>query len=192
MVQRCNDAQSALDDIQNGKWNMYSWRYICIGSFLNFGSDNLRFLFRTITHYGQDQKADVFSDNVLKCIFYNESAWIPRTILLKCSSHWEYVSTSSVEGLGPAMRQTIISLEWRQNECDSVSNHQRLDCLPKRVFRRRSKKITKLRITGLCAGNSPMTGEIPAQMASYVENVSIWWRHHPERMVTLFCEGNPK
>ena len=23
-----------------------------------------------------------------------------------------------------------------------------------------------------------MTGEIPAQMASNAENVSIWWRHH--------------
>ena len=34
------------------------------------------------------------------------------------------------------------------------------------------------RDTGLCAENSPVTGEFPAQMASYVENVSIWWRHH--------------
>ena len=28
-----------------------------------------------------------------------------------------------------------------------------------------------------CAGNSPMTGELP-QMASKAENVSIWWRHY--------------
>ena len=27
-------------------------------------------------------------------------------------------------------------------------------------------------------GNSPVTGEFPAQMASNVENVFIWWRHH--------------
>ena len=47
-----------------------------------------------------------------------------------------------------------------------------------RLFRRRSKKTSKLRITGLCAGKSPGTGEFPAQMASYAENVSIWWRHH--------------
>ena len=33
-------------------------------------------------------------------------------------------------------------------------------------------------VTGLCAGNSPGTGEFPAQRASYAENVSIWWRHH--------------
>ena len=39
-------------------------------------------------------------------------------------------------------------------------------------------KTSKLRATGLCAGNSPGTGEFPAQMASNAENVSIWWRHH--------------
>ena len=46
------------------------------------------------------------------------------------------------------------------------------------LFRRRSKKTSKLCVTGICAGNSPGTGEFPAQMASNVENVSIWWRHH--------------
>ena len=30
----------------------------------------------------------------------------------------------------------------------------------------------------LCAGNSPVTCEFPAQMASNAKNVSIWWRHH--------------
>ena len=47
-----------------------------------------------------------------------------------------------------------------------------------RLFGRRSKKISKLRVTGLCAGNSPGTGEFPAKMASNAEKVSIWWRHH--------------
>ena len=36
------------------------------------------------------------------------------------------------------------------------------------------------RVTGLCAGNSPVTGEFHAQRASNAENVSIWWRHHDE------------
>ena len=36
----------------------------------------------------------------------------------------------------------------------------------------------KLCVTGLCVGNSPVTGEFPAQMASNADNVSIWWRHH--------------
>ena len=40
------------------------------------------------------------------------------------------------------------------------------------------KETSKLRVPGLCVGNSPATGEFPAQMASNAENVSIWWRHH--------------
>ena len=70
------------------------------------------------------------------------------------------------------------TLRWRHNGCDSVSNHLPHDCLLNRLFRRRSKKTSKLCVTGLCAGNSPETGEFLAQMASNAENVSIWWRHH--------------
>ena len=72
----------------------------------------------------------------------------------------------------------LLPLLWRHNGRDSVSNHQPHDCLLNRLFRRRSKYTSKLRVTGLCAGNSPGTGEFPAQMASNAANVSIWWRHH--------------
>ena len=77
------------------------------------------------------------------------------------------------------------SLQWRHNEHDSVLNHQSHDCLLNRLFRRRSKKTSKLRVTGLCVGNSPETGESPAQMASNAENVSIWWRHHGGRVTRI-------
>ena len=64
-------------------------------------------------------------------------------------------------------------LQSRHNERDGVSNHQPHDCLLNCLHRRRSRKAYKFRVTGLCAGNSPLTGEFPAQMASYAENVSI-------------------
>ena len=70
------------------------------------------------------------------------------------------------------------SLQWRHNGRDGVSNHQPHDCLLNRLFRRKSTKTSKLRVTGLCAENSPWTGEFSAQMASNAENVSISWRHH--------------
>ena len=70
------------------------------------------------------------------------------------------------------MSESTIWMEW------GVSNHQPHECLLNRLFRHRSKKTSKLRVTGLCVGNSPGTGEFPAQMASYAENVSIWWRYH--------------
>ena len=43
-------------------------------------------------------------------------------------------------------------LQWRHNERDVVSNHQPHDCLLNCLFRRRSKKTSKFRVTGLCAG----------------------------------------
>ena len=69
-------------------------------------------------------------------------------------------------------------LQWCHNGHDSVSNHLPHDCLLNHLFRRRLKKTSKLRVTGLCAGNSPGTGEFPAQMPSNADNVSISWRHH--------------
>ena len=71
-----------------------------------------------------------------------------------------------------------MSLQRRHSDHDGVSNHQPHGCLLNRLFRRRSKKTSKLRVTGLCAGNSPVAGEFPAQRASNAENVFIWWRHH--------------
>ena len=47
------------------------------------------------------------------------------------------------------------SLYWRHNDHDGVSNHQSHGCLLNRLFRRRSKKTSKLRVTGLWVGNSP-------------------------------------
>ena len=37
--------------------------------------------------------------------------------------------------------------------------------------RRRSKKTSKLRVTGLCEGNSPVTGEFPAQRAPITQKM---------------------
>ena len=75
-------------------------------------------------------------------------------------------------------RQLIAPLLWRHNGRNGVSNHQPHDCLLNRPSRPRSKKTSKLRITALWAGNSPVTDEFPAQMASNAENVPIWLRHH--------------
>ena len=95
-------------------------------------------------------------------------AWISK------NNRWITIGCDYLSMLWSGMN----SLQWRHNGRDSVPNHHPHDCLHNRLFRRRSKKTSKLRVTGLCAGNSPGTGDFPAQMASYAENVSIWWRHH--------------
>ena len=87
---------------------------------------------------------------------------------------------------------TIWPLQWRHNGRDSVSNHQSCEYLLSRLIMRRSKNTSKLRVTGLCAGNSPVTGEFPAQRASKAENVSIWWRHHAIKTSRTLADGtNP-
>ena len=47
-------------------------------------------------------------------------------------------------------------LQWHHNEHERISNQQSRDCLLKHLFRRISKKTSKLRVTGLCEGNSPV------------------------------------
>ena len=86
------------------------------------------------------------------------------------------------------------ALLWCHNGRDGVSNHQPHDCLLNHSFRRRSKETSttsRLRVTGLCAGNPPVTGEFPVQMASNAENVSIWWRHHEIGcdVLIMHCNG---
>ena len=81
--------------------------------------------------------------------------------------------------LSPLSTYTVFAtLQWCHSGRDGVSNYQHHHCLLNRLFRRRSKKTSKLRVTGLCVGNSPVTGELSTQMASNTESVSIWWRHH--------------
>ena len=95
--------------------------------------------------------------------------------------HRSLTDQNNLQQAGLMIHRRRCSLHWRHNGHDSVANHQSRDCLLNRLFRRISKKSSKFCITGLCAGNSPGTGEFPAQIASNAENVSIWWRHHVKR-----------
>ena len=89
------------------------------------------------------------------------------------------------DGYIPDKSISNCALQWRHNEHNGAWNHQPHDCLLNRLFRRIPKKISKLCVTGFCEGNSPVTGEFPAQRASNTENVSIWWRHYG---IALSCQ----
>ena len=85
-----------------------------------------------------------------------------------------------------------LSLQWRHNERDGVSNHQPYDCLLNRLFSHKSKKISKLRVTGLCEGNSPVTGEFPAQRISNAamflfDDVIMYTRFVFLWVIVFFC-----
>ena len=71
--------------------------------------------------------------------------------------------------------KVIATLQWRHNERDGVSHHWRIYRLLKILFMHRSKKTPKLRVTGLCEGNPPVSGGFPSLRDSNLEDVSIWW-----------------
>ena len=120
---------------------------------------------------GRLPKAFTISPIELALMISNQTRTIQSTLTL-------FILDFLVDKRTKLQFQPFCALQWRHNGRDSVWNHQPQECLLNRLFRRRSKKTSKLRVTSLCAGNSPGTGEFPAQMASDAENVSIWWRHH--------------
>ena len=69
----------------------------------------------------------------------------------------------------PGLPKCQWPLQWRHNERDGVSNHRRLDCLLNRLLRRRSKRASMLRFTGLCDENPPLNVWMPI-----VTNVIIY------------------
>ena len=90
---------------------------------------------------------------------------------------WPYV-TMTTSWYDTAFHGTGTSLQSCHNERNYVSNYLHLDCLLNRLFTRRSKTTSKLGVTGLSEGISPMTGKFLTQRARNAENVSIWWRCH--------------
>ena len=122
--------------------------------------------------HGQWQDTDrIYGDYVSD----TDTVVLPSNVGLICEAFLQLL-----EEFRHLLHEIYTPLRWRHNDHAGVSNHQPHGCLLNRLFRRKSKKTSKLRVTGLCAGNSPGTGEFPAQMASYAENVSIWWRHHAD------------
>ena len=77
------------------------------------------------TYLGMTMRSIGFQ-NFQQCCFRLPDWW-------SNSTHW----------MGPLFL-AIFSLHWRHNEPDGVSNHQSHDCLLNRLFRRRSKKTSKL------------------------------------------------
>ena len=75
--------------------------------------------------------------------------------------------------------------QWARWRLKSPASRLFLNCL----FSRRSKNTSKLCVTGLCGGSSPVTGEFPVQRVSNAENVSIWWRHHDSVVHHLYWDN---
>ena len=113
--------------------------------------------------------------NFVKIWYYGSTLKYSTIRIDVIASCWQGAKKTGNNGSAYMPHRTSFrSLQWRHNGHGGVSNHQPHNCL----FRRRSKKASKLRVTGLCERNSPVTGEFPAQRSNNAEDVSIWWRHH--------------
>ena len=103
-------------------------------------------------------------------------------------------SKPSISWLLMARQCKKLSLHWRHNDHNGVSNHQPYGCLLNRLFRRRSKKTSKLCVTGLCVGNSPgpvnspHKGPVTRKMFPF-DDVIMWhqqlwyWFGHPPKFL---------
>ena len=109
---------------------------------------------------------------MIKLAFYLcRSFWYPRKYNCLYNSLFRSATNKT-----PKNRINDLSLQWRHNGHDSVSNHQPHHCLPF-IRAQITQNIKALHHWPLCR-NSPGSGEFPEQRASNAENVSIWWRHH--------------
>ena len=98
----------------------------------------------------------------------NHLVWFTTRLFVQQRVRITMTNTSMFRINGPVLNESpangrfpIETLRWRLNGYDGVSNHQPHDCLLNRLFRRRSKKTSKLCVTFLCAGKSPVPHKWP-------------------------------
>ena len=122
-------------------------------------SDNFSFFYRKKAF----SKVPGVNRKLCTLLFY-ESLWNDWYQLLPNASQqslyirigfYRYVEHYNNDSKGTRCHHRHGTLQWRHNGHDGVSNHQPQDCLLNRLFGHRSKKSSKLRVIGLCAGNSP-------------------------------------
>ena len=94
---------------------------------------------------------------------FGKSQWFHKMLYVLLSSRFRklYFSITTHDNNRKVLTDYVLFirlLQWRYNERHSVSNHQHLDWLLSRLFRRTAKKIPKPRFTGLCEGNPPVIG----------------------------------
>ena len=68
---------------------------------------------------------------------------------------------------------SIGTLQWCHNGCNGISNHQPYDCLSRCLL----KKTSKPCVTGLCAGNSPVTGTKASDVKKFFHFMTSSWYH---------------
>ena len=121
------------------------------------------------------------TDTSDKCLFYGMILWCNlskrreghyRTWSMKFYIMFEVISWGA----------KFHTLQWWHNGRGGVFSHQPLYCLLNRLFRHRTKKSSKQRATGLCAGwpvNSPHKWPVTRKMFPFYDVImrraSVYW-----------------
>ena len=131
------------------------------------------------------------------------------SVLMTPDSLYVIINTCSDE---TECHYASITLRWRHNERDGVSNHHRLDCLLNHLFsaNQRKPQSSTVHVTGLCEGNppvdSPHKGPVTRKMFAFygvimhtriLHRVYCWRYRHERRswLITIykfkkFCWSN--
>ena len=162
----------------------YWWIWVIASHFIISSSDeNVLEIVNIQRNFDETRLSSLSTQILLKVLQREEEGhlWVMTRCSNKLGLLWVIIAWDNVSTfihLPGIFQFTDILFHYSDVTMGAIASH---DCLHNRLFRRRSKKASKLRVTGLCTGNSPVTGEFLAQMASNAENVFIWWRHHASR-----------
>ena len=110
---------------------------------------------------------------MMSCISRNDTSCVPYV----CHALVAYVLTYHTVFMSDNCHVTVVwhtgvSLQWRHNERDGISNYRRCYCLLDRLSRRRTKKISKVRVTGLCEGGGS-TGHRSQKIQLYFDKILL-------------------
>ena len=97
---------------------------------------------------------------------YNDVAtsfWRNSGVIIASWFRWEV----SADAITRHCAKYQVTLQWRHNERNGVSNHRRLDCLPNRLFKRKHQNSASLAfVWGIHRSpvNSPQKGPVRRKM----------------------------
>ena len=116
------------------------------------------YMFHEDVHSEVSQLRSVTSYHTLCCLHQVYTYSIPCCVIFTTISiihaSWCMFISELVIILIWTDSQIGSALHWRHNDHGSIPNHHPEGCLLNCLFRRRSKKTSKLRVTGLCVANS--------------------------------------
>ena len=138
-------------------------------------------------------------DQVVACRLFGAKP-LPEQMLTDCQlDPWEHTSVKfeskykiffREDAFENVVCEMAITLQWRHNGRDGVSNYQPLDCLLNRLFRRRSKKHQSSASLVFVWGihrwpvNSPHKGPVTRKMLPFDDVIMILYRGEMSQTVS--------